>query len=543
MDNGCGQIATGAGSGGHRSPPRARLVVLALLTVASGWLRFSATSFGLPDKFRPDEEYMVSRALGFERDWNPHFAIYPAAQMYLQHAALAFYAWALAGERGNFRAAYGADNQALAFLVARRLSAAMGTAAVPALYLAGAEAFGMQAALAAAAIMGVVTIAVRDSKYATADAAATLWVSLGLWMLVRMITRGRRRDFAGAGFFAGLAAATKYPAGVIAVGIAAAHLGARRREGRPLWRSLGDHRLYLAAGTAAITFLCATPYLLLDPAQTLGDYRYQRGFLINGVGNRLAGSGWSWLLLHAMPDSFGVALQVLLIVALGWAVLRHKPATLSLFAFITAALFGVTRSHYVFYRYILIPLPAMALLGGSFVADLAALASARLGTRHGPALAAAALAALLIPSLVRDLQLNRLLLTPDTRSVARRWIAAHVPAGSAIAATDATTPYGKPQLPGSYRMVPFTGVAALRARGVQWVLSDSLAPLAFYSRGPTNSELAALNSNAALVFDLDPVRAGAPAPVFDAADAFYAPLRHITSIKQPGPRIRIWKLN
>ena len=74
------------------------------------------------------------------------------------------------------------------------------------------------------------------------------------------------------------------------------------------------------------------------------------------------------------------------------------------------------------------------------------------------------------------------------------------------------------------------------------VMSDSLEPLAFYSHGPMPDELAMLNSNATLVFDADPLKPGKPMPVFDAADAFYAPLRHITSMRRPGPRIRIWKL-
>src|SRR5208282_4500795 len=67
--------------------------------------------------------------------------------------------------------------------------------------------------------------------------------------------------------------------------------------------------------------------------------------------------------------------------------------------------------------------------------------------------------------------------------------------------------------------------AALSARGFAKTMSDSLAPLAFYSRGPAPDELALLNSDATLVFDADPLQPGAPAPVFDAADAFYAPLR------------------
>ena len=111
-----------------------------------GWLRFQAIGFGLPDKFRPDEEYVVSRALGFEQDWNPHFAIYPAAQMYVQHAVLWIYA-SLNGHRTNFRDAYAADNQALAYLIARRISAIFGTATVPAIYFAARAGFGGSAAL------------------------------------------------------------------------------------------------------------------------------------------------------------------------------------------------------------------------------------------------------------------------------------------------------------------------------------------------------------------------------------------------------------
>ncbi len=31
-------------------------------------------------------------------------------------------------------------------------------------------------------------------------------------------------------------------------------------------------------------------------------------------------------------------------------------------------------------------------------------------------------------------------------------------------------------------------------------------------------------------------------PVFDQNDAFYVPFQHISSMRRPGPRIRIWML-
>ncbi len=520
--------------------PIARLAVLAALTLVAGWLRFSSIGFGLPDKFRPDEEYMVSRALGFESDWNPHFALYPAAQMYVQHAALKYYA-ALIGYPHNFRAAYAADGQRLAFLVARCVSAVFGAAAVPAVYFAGAPAFGSGAALAAAAITAFVTLAVRESKYATTDAATVFWLTIALAMALRIARRGRSVDYLAAGLFSGLATASKYPAGAVLVAVVAAHLGICRRERRPWRQTLGDPGIHLALGTAAVVFFCATPYVILDWAQTVNDYTYQRGFLLYGVGNTLADYGWSWLMLRAMPDSFGVALQVLLLAAMGWALARPRPGTLSLLAFVAAAFIGLTRSHYVFYRYLMIPWPAMALLAGLMLSDLTQYAARRIGKRPASALAAAGLALLLTPCFIRDLQLNRLLAQTDTRTIAREWIEAHIPPGGAIASTDPTTPYGKPQLY-SVRVMPFTNPAILKREGVEYVMSDSMPPLAFYSRGPTPAEQVLLDSQAMLVLDLNPLRPGAPAPVFDAADAFYAPLRHITSMLRPGPRIRIWKL-
>ncbi len=45
-----------------------------------------------------------------------------------------------------------------------------------------------------------------------------------------------------------------------------------------------------------------------------------------------------------------------------------------------------------------------------------------------------------------------------------------------------------------------------------------------------------LKTSATLVFDANPLKPGAPLPVFDAAEAFFAPLRHITSMTPPPAR-------
>lgn len=518
---------------------RRYLGALLLLTVVGGWLRFSSTSFGLPDKFRPDEEYMVSRALGFDRDWNPHFTVYPAAHMYVQHGVLRAYA-RMVGYKRDFREVYAADNQTLAFLVARRASAAFGTATIPAIFLAGAQAFGPPAALVAATIVTFSTIHVRESKYATTDAATMFWLTIAIWLLLRVVRIGAVRDSLLAGLVCGFAVANKYPAGAILFGLGLAHFEARWREGRSLRRTFFDLRPYVAVYAAVVAFLCATPYFVLDWDQTVKDFAYQKGFVQSGVGNVAAGWGWSWLTLKVMPDSFGLGVALLLAAGLIWSVVRPRLGTVSLVGFLLVACVGMTGSRYAFYRYVLIPLPALALLAGRLVSDVTAALARRFAPARARLAIAGALALLLVPSMIRDWKLNRILERRDTRALAREWIVQNVPPGP-IAASEHATPYGKPQLPPGYTWVPLEDLAALRAKGVLYVLADS-SPLSFYSPGPSPEQLAQLAHDATLAFDVDPIEASAAPPVFDLADAFYVPLQHASSMSRPGPRIRIWNL-
>jgi hypothetical protein len=367
------------------------------------------------------------------------------------------------------------------------------------------------------------------------------WLTIAIWLVLRVIHVGAVRDSLLAGLVCGFAVANKYPAGAILAGLGVAHLEARWREGRSLWRLVLDLRPYVALYAAVVAFLCATPYFVLDWEQTVKDFEYQRGFLENGVGNTLAGWGWAWLFEKVLPHGFGLPLAALLLAGLVWGALRPRLGTPSLVAFVIVAFVGMTSSRYSFYRYAIVPLPGLALLAGRLVADVAHALAPRLRPARAWVVAAAGLALVLAPCVIRDYKLNRILARRDTRTIAREWIESNVPAPALIAASDHGTPYGKPQLPARYRWVALEPLDALRAKGVQFVVADT-SPLAFYSRGPTQEQLRQLEAGADLVLDLDPIDAGARPPVFDMADAFYAPLQRASSMKRPGPRIRIWKI-
>ena len=519
-----------------------RFAILASLIVLGGWLRFASIGFGLPDKFRPDEELLITPSLDLGKDWHPHFpdiTPYPAGQVYLLHAVLRSYAM-ITGSGTSLPEVYAAESQARAYLIAREVSAAMGTATIAAVYWAAELAFGPIAALGSAAIVAVSSIHVRESKFAKMQVPSGLWLVLAMGMMLRVARRGRGSDYALAGFFCALATATTYQSAPIVFGVLAAHIEARHRENRSLLTALADSRIYVAGCVTLLTFFCATPFTVLDP-HIFRDYH----LLAQRTG--LPGTqGWWYLLFRVMPDTLGVGLQIFLLLALVWVIFHPRLGTPGLLALTAVSFLSITVGHpALMYRYAVNPFLLMALLAGVLAADLVQLAPKRLGTRWGIQLAVALFSLLLVPSVTRDLQLNRLLNQSDTRALARLWIQSNVPPLTVIAATDYDpiwNSYGEPQLPLDYRFVPLQNFDSLPARGIHWVFSDSLPGLEAYSPGPTPTEKAALDSEGALLFDLNPVKDGSPAPVFDPNDAFYVPFQHISSMTRPGPRIRIWML-
>lgn len=528
---------------------RGILAAIVSLTLVAGWLRLESTSFGLPNAdvyhlFRPDEEILIPRALQFGPDWNPHIAFpYPAGQMYVQSAGLRIYA-GCRGHWDDFRSLYALHQNAEAYIVGRRITALMGTATVPAIYFAAAPTFGPAVALISAAAVAFAPSHVRDSKFATADVPAGFWTALGILMMLRIVQRGSWLDYLLAGVFCGVAFATKYPAGALLLGVFTAHLEARRRD--PLLRSLADRKVLLIAIGFGIAAIISTPYLVFDWSQTVQDFRIQWAQTV-AFPTPETGNGWSWLLLRAIPDCFGPAFEGLVIGGIIWGLVRPQPGTTSLAVFVVAELLAISIDGRPFYRYLLVPLPAMAILGTVFGCHLTSRLCTALGRTISSALVFSVAFLLvgltLLSFLIRDVAFNKLLLREDTRTLARAWIEANVSPGSRIAITSQGQ-YGKPQLLiGNYNWVPMEDLASLQQKHTYWVLSDSLDQLRAYSPGPSKLEQDQLSRYATLVYDQDPLRNNSTTvPIFDEGDAFYAPFGGISAMERPGPRIRIWRL-
>ncbi|MDQ1390214.1 MAG: hypothetical protein QOF56_3668, partial [Acidobacteriaceae bacterium] len=357
-------------------------LILAVITLIAGWLRFSAVNFGLPDQLRPDEERLVPRALGVREEANawPDPAVYPEGQILLVHGILRSYATATRGGH-DLSLAYARDNGARAFSIARLVTAAMGTATVPIVYLAAASIYGPLAAIVSSALLAVCFIHVRDSKFAKTEVPAGFWLALSILMMLRIPARGRVMDYGLAGLFCGLAAATHYSSGAIAVGILVAHLEARCRERKSLFGSLFDSRIWVAGIVSIAAFLAVDPSFILEWKQTVATYaEMRRVYLMWNGGNTPAGFGWPWLLGLGMPRGFGIEVELLLLAALLWVVVHRKPGTPALLAFVLVCFWSLTSGHpNLQIRYLINPLLAMVLLAGVFASDVVAPGLSRIG--------------------------------------------------------------------------------------------------------------------------------------------------------------------
>ena len=159
--------------------------------------------------------------------------------------------------------------------------ALLGTASVWLLYLLGARLFDRAVGLLASAVMAVAFLPVFYGHLALNDVPTLVGLTLSLLGTAGVLRRGRMTDYLLAGVGLGLAAATKYTAGVVLLPLLAAAVaqyrdarpGANRgpvderrteRDGTPRTSREVAIGMGLALLAALAAYLIANPYSLLD---------------------------------------------------------------------------------------------------------------------------------------------------------------------------------------------------------------------------------------------------------------------------------------
>ena len=280
-------------------------------------LRLAGIHWGLPNQqhyfsYHPDEIFLLLPSFGFAQgDWNPHFFNYGTLYIYL--VGLPAVVLGLVPDPASFPAGLRS-----LYLEARIITALLGSATVLLLYLAlRRESHWL--ALIGAAFLAICPLHVVTSHYATVDVPATFFLTLAFLFALR----GAERAALPVGLAVGLAAATKYNAGLFLLPALVAPLFSGQKLKIGWW-------LALPVG-ALLGFLIGNPYV--------GSNEFLKGFLFElrhaQAGGTLAfvntGSGWIYHLTRGLPVALGYPLLAATVAGVVAAVARRSaPARLSL---------------------------------------------------------------------------------------------------------------------------------------------------------------------------------------------------------------------
>lgn len=423
----------------HDDPPKIPLLHPAvarrwLLLILALGLLLRLWSIDYPVWKEPDEQNIVDRALLLGHSGlNPRWFAYPSFFLYVLFGAdAAFYAG------GRLLGLFTSPEQFAAFyfqfplslhLIARGLILACGLACLVVIFRIGCGGWGPGVGLAAAGILAVSPVWVNFSRLAKQDMLMVLLLLVAAYGVLRSLDTEGRGWLWLASVAVGLAASTKYTAGLGAAWLPAA---AWIRRGRRAAVVEGAGAL----GLAALAFVVGTPYAVLDWPTFRAHFISMAALMRDSWYGAEGRQGYTYYLLHAFPHALGWPAALLGIVGCCRWLSRGTQSERLLAGFAVAFYGWMGYSRIANEHYVLPLLPILALAGADVLR--ATIRGRQLHPRWGPWIVGGLAAVCLAQPLAWSLRETALLAARDTRELAGVWIAEHMAPGTRIL----SEPYG-----------------------------------------------------------------------------------------------------
>lgn len=432
------------------------LALLAILILAIG-LRVFGIGWGLPNSrhyysYHPDENMVLSAAMNiniFDGQLDPGFYNYGSLYIYVVSFALLLASgWGLVNLGSGDISKYIGDVSNM-YMSGRIAALILGVLTVYLVYLLGKRAYGRTVGILAALFMAVMPIHVMHSKFLAVDVPATFFVVLTLIFAMRIAEGHRLRDYLLAGLFAGLAAGTKYNAGLVILAPVAAHiatwinpkcaLGFASNSKNP--KKTGDGfaiqllKLISIPVLTFVGFIIGTPGFLLNNEAFMRDFTYEIHHAATGHGLVFVktGLGWVYHFGHSLLPGMGLPLLVLAVIGVIYALRKRNVADLALLAFLIVYYAMIGAAQIRFARYVIPMLPIMAVLAARVSIDLVdRLKSGRLGSKSLGYAVVCLLVLITAFTATYSVALDTMFVRPDTRDTASDWIRSNIPPGSSI---------------------------------------------------------------------------------------------------------------
>jgi 4-amino-4-deoxy-L-arabinose transferase-like glycosyltransferase len=359
----------------------------------------------------------------------PKFFMYAPLPMYLLNIVRAVYE-AIAGPLTLSSTPDGFTYM----LLGRGVSATLGTATIPLVFVIARRLAGRVAGLVAAALLACAVVHLRDSHFFTVDISLIFFCVLTWAAALAMADTGKRWTYAAAGVAFGCALACKYTAVFLGPLIIVAHACSPHtpRALRP-YSAWGRWAL---AGSVPL-LLGVAVFLALDPMVLLYHDKFQQDVREQITGPLLGGARplWNAHFRHIQPQLFwftnllpwgiGPAFMAWGLAGVVWLLTRRTRLAIAAAAYPLAhyAIAGQTVTPFM--RYSLPLIPGLAVAAGVLSADLLA----RPRWRRAAIVSTTIVLALTAGYAVAYMNIYR---SPDARLEASRLLYETAPRGSAI---------------------------------------------------------------------------------------------------------------
>ncbi|MFL5732572.1 MAG: ArnT family glycosyltransferase, partial [Chloroflexia bacterium] len=423
---------------GARLRGRYALAIVAVLAGA-GLLRLAGLGFGLPHLYHWDEKayfhaafYSLAaggRAESLVSGNVPYLMILP---MWVIAAAHGLPLWG--SEISRLVTLYLGDPTPF-YLLGRVMWVGMQLVAIWLVYRLGSKALSRRAGLLAAAFLGVAFLAVSEGHYIKGDTTAMLGAVLCAAAALRLLERPNARSYALLGIAVGLTVAFKFYTYTLVALPLVLHL--------IVWHSWSERlrnwtALLWAAVGAIVAFVIALPAVAVDPVGTWNTLVLEAGVKLAGLptdGVPL----WLYYWTNHLWNGLGWPLELCGLAGFALWIARRDAGRVVLLAIPILVWIGISSRENQFARYTLPIVPFVALAAGDLLDSVASAVEARIkcrgrlgaGALAGVSLAAVA-ALVMLPSLLYDLRFAVYTSSPDTRTIAAKWIESNVPAGATV---------------------------------------------------------------------------------------------------------------
>jgi len=306
-----------------------RPIPFILIVLLALFLRLWRLDYGqeLPYLAHTDEPTQYNPAINMIKtgDLNPHFFNYPSLTIYID-AAVMYVGYWVGRLFGAFKSmanlqpirtaqmAVGVVGTPQMLLLGRATTAVIGTLTIiPVYLLTRSLAERRWVPLASAAMLALSTAHIRFSHYMTVDAIATFFAVSSVAACTLALTKTRKWLLWLAAISGGLAASSKYNYAVLALPVALVTL-----VDPSLWVDDKIKRLWTSGLLFCLTFLLASPFVLLDYAEASRDIAHEmRHYATGHLGH--TGNSFLWYLEYLWKENpFALLLGVPGLVAAAW---------------------------------------------------------------------------------------------------------------------------------------------------------------------------------------------------------------------------------